>query len=189
LSKWKKLKILHLSKNLDEVDLSKTHKSLKKVIVPNVPKGYSNASLDVLKDYPVSVNMICFNPQDRLNSVGLDNFTELTLHFGELEAIEESENPFVPIEMENLTRLAIRDLPDDDDFKDDDFESTTIEPLFQGIGFSSNLVEVHLEAKGDYQMCCDLILRYLSQITRLEIVGIDQLDIQAFLRICYGFRI
>ena len=77
LSKWKELKILHLSKNLDQVDLSKTHKSLKKVIVPNVPEGYSNASLDVLKDYPVSVHKICFNPQDRLDSVGLDNVTTL----------------------------------------------------------------------------------------------------------------
>ena len=41
--------------------------------------------------------------------------------------------------------------------------------------------EVHLEAKVDYQICGDLILRYLSQITRLEIVGIDQLDFQAYL--------
>jgi hypothetical protein len=173
------LKILRLSKHLDQVDLSKTHKSLKKVIFPNVPEGYSNASLDVLMYYPVSVNKICFNPQDRLNSVGLDNITELTLHFKELEAIEE---PFVPIEMKNLSRLAIILRDFEDDFEDNDlyFEST-IEPLFQGIGFSSNLKEVHLEAKGDYQIFGDLILGYLSQITRLEIVGIDQLDFQAYL--------
>ena len=113
------------------------------------------------------VDKIYFNPQYRLNSVSLDNITKLTLHLEELEAIEE---PCVPIEMKNLSRLAIilRDFEDDDLC----FEST-IEPLFLGIGFSSNLEEVHLEAKGDYQICGDLILRYLSQITRLEIVGID----------------
>ena len=77
LSQWKKLRILHLSKNLDQVDLSKTHEFLKNVIVPNVPEGYSNASLDVLKDYPVSVNKICFNPQDKSNSIGLDNITRV----------------------------------------------------------------------------------------------------------------
>ena len=33
LSKWKELRILWLSKNLEQVELSKTHKFLKKVIV------------------------------------------------------------------------------------------------------------------------------------------------------------
>ena len=42
LSKWKELRNLRLSKNLDLVDLSKTHKFLKKVIVPKVPEGYQN---------------------------------------------------------------------------------------------------------------------------------------------------
>ena len=127
-----------------------------------------------MKDYPVLVDKIYFNPQYRLSSVSLDNITKLTLHLEELEAIEE---PCVPIEMKNLSRLAIilRDFEDDDLC----FEST-IEPLFLGIGFSSNLEEVHLEAKGDYQICGDLILRYLSQITRLEIVGIEQVDFQAY---------
>merc|ERR1712051_382861 len=37
LSKWKELRILRLSKYLDQVDLSKTHKFLKKIIVSNVP--------------------------------------------------------------------------------------------------------------------------------------------------------
>jgi len=187
LSQWKKLRILHLSKNLDQVDMSKTHEFLKKVIVSNVPEGYSNAFLDVLKDYPVSVNKICFNPQDRLNSVGLDNITELTLHFGELEAIEESEKPFVPMGvMKNLIRLEI--VFGEGGFEDDDFNfESTIEPLLQGIGFSSNLEEVRLEAiqrrfKGGYiQICGDLIARYLSQITSLEIVGIYQVHFQASL--------
>ena len=40
LSKWENLKILRLSKNLDHLDLSKTHKFLTKVIVPKVPAGY-----------------------------------------------------------------------------------------------------------------------------------------------------
>ena len=114
------------------------------------------------------MDKIYFNPQYRLNSVSLDNITKLTLHLEELEAIEE---PCVPIEMKNLSRLAIilRDFEDDDLC----FEST-IEPLFLGIGFSSNLEELSLKAKGDYiQICGDLVLRYLSQITRLEIVGID----------------
>ena len=178
LSQWKKLRILHLSKNLDQVDMSKTHEFLKKVIVSNVPEGYSNAFLDVLKDYPVSVNKICFNPQDRLNSVGLDNITELTLHLGELEAIEESKKPFVPMGvMKNLIRLAIIF---GEGYNDFNFEST-IEPLFQGIGFSSNLEEVCLEAisicsdlklREAISICGDLILRHLSQITRLEIVAI-----------------
>ena len=171
LSQWKELRILHLSKNLDQVDLSKTHEFLKKVIIPCVSEVYSNASLDVLKDYPVLVNKVCFNPHDRLNSLGLDNITELTLHLGELEAIEESKKALVSMGvMKNLIRLTIIFGDGYDDFN---FEST-IEPLFQGIGFSSNLEELSLKAKGDYiQICGDLVLRYLSQITRLEIVGID----------------
>ena len=49
--------------------------------------------------------------------------------------------------------------------------------MCQGIGFSSDLEEVRLEAKGDFfRICGDLILKYLSQITRLEIVGIHQGD-------------
>jgi hypothetical protein len=52
-----------------------------------------------------------------------------------LEAIEESKKPFVPIKMKNLSRLMIRE----GDFEDDDFNfESIIEPLFQGIGFSSN---------------------------------------------------
>ena len=177
LSKWKELRILRLSKNLDPVDLSKTHMFLKKVIVPNVPEGYQNAFLDILKDYSVTVNKICFNPQDKSNSVGLDNITELTLHFeDELLAIEEFEKPYEPMGvMKNLIRLEII-FGDDDAF---DFGSI-IEPLFQGIGFSSDLEEVRLEAKGNFfQICGDLILKYLSQITRLEIVGIHQGDFHA----------
>jgi hypothetical protein len=34
LSNWEKLKILRLSKSLDHLDLSKTHKFLTKVIIP-----------------------------------------------------------------------------------------------------------------------------------------------------------
>ena len=165
LRKWKELRVLRLSKKLDQVDLSKTQEFLKKVIVPYVPEGYSNASLDVLKDYPVLVNKICFNPQDRSNFVGLDNIAELTLHFG-----EEPEKPYVPMGvMKNLARLEI--IIDEGYY----LESTIIEPLFQGIGFSSNLEEVRLEyfLSENIQICGDLILRYLSQITRLEIVGID----------------
>ena len=47
----------------------------------------------------------------------------------------------------------------------------------KGIGLSSDLEEVRLEAKGNFcHICGDLILKYLSQITRLEIVGIHQGD-------------
>ena len=53
LSKWENLKILRLSKNLDHLDLSKTHKFLKKVIVPKVPAGYQIVGMDVFKGYPV----------------------------------------------------------------------------------------------------------------------------------------
>ena len=171
LRKWKELRVLRLSKKLDQVDLSKTQEFLKKVIVPYVPEGYSNASLDVLKDYPVLVNKICFNPQDRSNFVGLDNIAELTLHFG-----EELEKPYVPMGvMKNLARLEI--IIDEGYY----LESTIIEPLFQGIGFSSNLEEVRLEyfLSENIQICGDLILRYLSQIKRLEIVDINALTNQA----------
>ena len=171
LRKWKELRVLRLSKKLDQVDLSKTQEFLKKVIVPYVPEGYSNASLDVLKDYPVLVNKICFNPQDRSNFVGLDNIAELTLHFG-----EEPEKPYVPMGvMKNLARLEI--VIDEGYY----LESTIIEPLFQGIGFSSNLEEVRLEyfLSENIQICGDLILRYLSQIKRLEIVDINALTNQA----------
>ena len=115
LSKWKELRILRLSKNLDQVDLSKTHKFLKKVIVPNVPQGYENVSLNVLEDYPVLVNKICFNPQDKSRSIGLDNIIELTLHFVN---ILEYEKPFEPMgEMKNLIRLKI--IFEEEDFEDE----------------------------------------------------------------------
>ena len=171
LSKWKELRILWLSKNLDQVDLSKTHKFLKKVIVPNVPEGYENVSQNVLERYPVSVYKICFNPHDKSRSVGLDNITELTLHF---ENICESEKPFEPMgEMKNLIRLNV--IFEEEDFDDDDFNfESFFEPFFQGIGFSSVLDEVRFEF-GLYcsiQICGDLMLRYLSQITKLEIVSI-----------------
>ena len=171
LSKWKELRILRLSKNLDQVDLSKTHKFLKKVIVRNVPEGYQNAFLEILKDYPVTVNQICFDPQDKLNSIGLDNITVLSLHFKE---IEKSEKPFEPIGvMKNLIRFEIHlgEVPRKQGFwptfEGDDFESI-FEPLFRGIGLSSDLEEVRLEFRL-HQYFDDLILKYLSQITRLEI--------------------
>ena len=179
LSKWKELRILRLSKNLDQVDLSKTHKFLKKVIVPNVPEGYENVSQNVLEDYPVSVNKICFNPQDKSRSIGLDNIIESTLHFMN---IFEYEKPFEPMgEMKNLIRLKIIFEEEDFDDEDDDLDFNFIEPLFQGIGFSSDLDEVRLEF-GLYcgiQICGDLIFRYLSQITKLEIVSIHQDDFNA----------
>ena len=67
LSKWKELRILRLSKIFDQVDLSATHKFLKKVIVPYVPEGYHHMSLDFLEDmgHPGFVKKICFNPQDK----------------------------------------------------------------------------------------------------------------------------
>ena len=181
LSKWKELRILRLSKNLDQVDLSKTHKFLKKVIIPYVPdsEGYQNLPLDFLEDlgHPCLVKKIRFNPQDKSKSIGLDNITELSLNFTDLAGIEESEKPFEPMGvMKNLIRLEIifgeGDLEDDNLSSHFDFESI-IEPLFQGIEFSSDLKEVRLKAKGNfYEICADLILRYLYQITRLEIVGI-----------------
>ena len=76
LSKWKELRILRLSKNLDQVDLSKTHTFLKKVIVPNVPEGYQNSFLDILKDYPVTVNKICYNPQDNVQFIYYERLFE-----------------------------------------------------------------------------------------------------------------
>ena len=76
LSKWENLKILRLSKNLDHLDLSITHKFLKKVIVPKVPAGYQSVGMEVFEDSPVhtiyrnrknvSVKKICFNPQDKV---------------------------------------------------------------------------------------------------------------------------
>ena len=77
LSKWENLKILRLSKNLDHLDLSITHKFLKKVIVPKVPAGYQIVGMDVFKGYPVFdeaqrfripvlVKKICFNPHDKV---------------------------------------------------------------------------------------------------------------------------
>ena len=105
------------------------------------------------------------------NSIGLDNITELSLHF---EDIEESEKSFEPIGMmKNLIRFEIHlgEGPKKQGFwptfVGDDFESI-FEPLFQGIGLSSDLEEVRLEF-GLHQYFGDLILKYLSQITRLEI--------------------
>ena len=118
---------------------------------------------------------ICFNPQDKSNSIGLDNITELTLHFGELEHIGEFEKPFEPMGViKNLIRLEI--IFGEGGIEDDNLEfESIIVPLFQGIGFSSELEEVCLESKYDFfQICGNLILGYLSQITRLEIVVIHQ---------------
>ena len=101
----------------------------------------------------------------------------MTLHFEEIGQIEESEKPFEPMGvMKNLVRLEI--IFGEGDLEDDDFDFESItELLFQEIGFSSDLEEVRLEAKGDFfHICGHLILRYLSQITRLEIVGIHQGD-------------
>ena len=134
-----------------------------------------------MEDYPVSVNEICFNPQDKSRSIGLDNITESTLHF---EDIFEYEKPFEPMgEMKNLIRLKIIfeiEVPFDNEGEAFNFMSLFIEPLFQGIGFSSDLDEVRLEF-GLYcgiQRWDDLIFRHLSQITKLEIVGIH-LDLYA----------
>jgi hypothetical protein len=36
---------------------------------------------NLLKDYEASVRKVCFNPQDKSNSVGLKNITELQFSF------------------------------------------------------------------------------------------------------------
>ena len=57
LSQWKMLKILHLSKRMDQLDLSSTHKILEKLIVP-----VENLFIKELKDHPVEAKKIFINP-------------------------------------------------------------------------------------------------------------------------------
>ena len=58
LLNWKMLKVLHLSKIMDQLDLSSTHKILEKLIVP-----VENLYIKELKDHPVKAKKIFINPK------------------------------------------------------------------------------------------------------------------------------
>ena len=58
LSQWKMLKVLHLSKRMDQLDLSSTHKILEELIVP-----VENLFIKELKDHPFEAKKIFINPK------------------------------------------------------------------------------------------------------------------------------
>ena len=97
LSQWKMLKVLHLSKRMDQLDLSSTHKILEKLIVP-----VENLFIKELKDYPVEVKKICINPKQQ---------TFLYLNKKVVILNPKSNSIPVPINVENLFELRL-DLSD-----------------------------------------------------------------------------
>jgi len=132
LSQWEKIKILRLSKSLDHLDLSITHKFLTKVIIPNfwyIP-GYN---MDMV------ATKIWFNPHNIVPQLGPDNVIEL-----KLQLRLHDVTPFHSMNLKNLERLHINwdhvfpSYSDVVDFK------VRIEPIFQGFTDSPNLHEVVL---------------------------------------------
>ena len=93
LSQWKMLKVLHLSKRMDQLDLSSTHKILEKLIVP-----VENLFIKELKDYPVEVKKICINPKQQ---------TFLYLNKKVVILNPKSKSIPVPIKVENVFELTL----------------------------------------------------------------------------------
>ena len=93
LSQWKMLKVLHLSKRMDQLDLSSTHKILEKLIVP-----VENLFIKELKDHPVEAKKIFINPK-------LKNFLYLNKKIVILNPKNKSIP--IPINVENIIELRL----------------------------------------------------------------------------------
>ena len=91
LSQWKMLKILHLSKRMDQLDLSPTHKILEKIIVP-----VENLFINELKDHPVEAKKIFIDP--KLNTFLYLNKKVVTLN-------PKNKSIPIPISVENIIEL------------------------------------------------------------------------------------
>ena len=93
LSNWKMLKVLHLSKRMDQLDLASTHKILEKLVVP-----VENLFINELKDHPVEAKKIFINPK-------LKTF----LYLNKKVVILNPKNKSipVPINVENVIELRL----------------------------------------------------------------------------------
>ena len=179
LSSWKKLKVLQLSKRMDQVDLSPTHKILEKIIFP-----VENLFINELKDHPVEATKIFINPKNKTIPVPItaENVIELRLNLSDIELLggdwedgpptHERLAQMKPLKamnsMKNLERLNIHwEIKNRNLYHYADQIKEIIEPLFQGLAFSTNLQEIFLEASL-FSMFGDLIVRYLPQIRKLK---------------------
>ena len=93
LSQWKMLKVLHLSKIMNQLDLSSTHKILEKLIVP-----VKNLYIKELKDHPVEAKKIFINPK-------LKTFLYLNKKIVILNPKNKSIP--IPINVENIIELRL----------------------------------------------------------------------------------
>jgi len=199
LSNWKMLKVLHLSKRMDHLDLASTHKILEKLVVP-----VENLFINELKDHPVEAKKIFINPKLKtflyLNKkvvilnpknksipvpINVENVIELRLNLSDIEILgggledgptHERLAQMKPLKsmnaMKNLERLHIYWTIENSmlDHTTDQIKEI-IEPLFQGLAFSTNLQEIFLE-DSLFSMLGDLIVRYLPQIRKLKFADV-----------------
>ena len=93
LSNWKMLKVLHLSKRMDQLDLASTHKILEKLVVP-----VENLFINELKDHPVEAKKIFINP--KLNTFLYLNKKVVILN-------PKNKSIPVPINVENVIELRL----------------------------------------------------------------------------------
>ena len=113
---------------------------------------------------------VCFDPQDKSNSVGFENITEL--RFVYKDDIKFARAGLEPMGvMKNLKRLEITYY--------NICSKPTFQPWFKGFRFSSDLKEVHLNTSTNmslspFSVWGDLISQYLPQITRLELGNLDR---------------
>ena len=120
---------------------------------------------NLLKDYKALVQRVCFNPQDKSNSVGFENITEL--RFVYKDDIKFARAGLEPMGvMKNLKRLEITYY--------NICSKPTFQPWFKGFRFSSDLKEVQLILNTNVFNSAifawgDLISQYLPQITKLEV--------------------
>ena len=88
LSSWKMLKVLHLSKRMDQLDLSPTHKILEKIIFP-----VENLFINELKDFSVEAKKIFINPKLKPKNKSIpvpitaENIIELRLNLSDIELL------------------------------------------------------------------------------------------------------
>ena len=187
LSSWKMLKVLHLSKrmdqrSLDQLDLAPTHKILEKIIFP-----VENLFIDELKDHPVEATKIFIDPKSKSIPVPI-NVIELRLNLSDIKLLgggrkngrptHERLAQMKPLKamngMKNLERLHIYwKIRNGNLYYYADQIKEVIEPLFQGLAFSTNLQEIFLEASL-FSMFGELIVRYLPQIRKLEFADVNE---------------
>ena len=92
-SSWKMIKVLQLSKRMDQLDLSPTHKILEKIIFP-----VENLFINELKDHPVEAKKIFIDP--KLNTFLYLNKKVVILN-------PKNKSIPIPISVENIIELRL----------------------------------------------------------------------------------